>query len=326
MKNSSRLLNPLLALAVLALSSCGQNKFLSDVLKSTDGVTSGDILILSGGTVARTVTPFPLHQISDFYSDGTFKSVIRSVSSTELMMGMAFGTTPDDLFYTVDTTDRVEKLKLSAPSNISNQIIDVNLSGTTLRTIATLSDSGTVTAESTSVIEKYDGSNPPVRVTTNFPITLTANIMKLRKISGGRFAAITTGGAPDSPRIYNNNGTLATTISLSLSCTTNCDPSDILELSDGRFLVSVQAAALNSIELYSANFTYIGQFFRDTTILQNISAMAQMNDGSVLACSTTFNTCEKLQIVGSAGVRVGSRAYIDAASVMRQPTDVLVVP
>jgi hypothetical protein len=313
-------------IATLVLSGCGQSKFLSEVLKSTAGITSGDILIVSGGTSLRTVAPYPLHQIADFYSDGTFKSLIRVASSTELMMGMALASDPTELLYTIDTTDRVEKLSLASPTLIQNHIIDANLNGTTLRAIASLSDGGTIVAESTTSIEKYDGSSTPVRVTTNFPIVLTANIMKLRKISGNRFAAITTGGAPDSPRIYNNDGTLATTIALGLSCTTNCDPSDILELSDGRFLVAIQAVALNSIEMYSANFTYIGRFFSDPTILQGISALTQMTDGTVLACNTTFNTCEKIQIMGNSGVRVGSHAFIDAASVMRQPTDALVAP
>jgi hypothetical protein len=242
-----------------------------------------------------------------------------------MLMGMAFAKNNQDLLYTVDTTDRVEKFNVYLPNIVSNHIIDgTNLTGTTLRTLAGLSDGGTVIAESTTSIEKYDSAGN--RITTNFPLTLTANIMKLRKISGGRFAAITTGGAPDSPRIYTDAGVLSTTISLGLACTTNCDPSDILELSDGRFLVATQIASQNSIELYSSSFAYIGQFFKDGTILQNISALAQMADGNVLACSTTFNTCEKIQIVGNTGVRVGSRAFIDAASVMRQPTDLLVVP
>ncbi|MBS1963469.1 MAG: hypothetical protein JST04_14735 [Bdellovibrionales bacterium] len=314
--------------AVTLLPACGQKKFLSDVLRSTVGATSGDVLVLSGGTVARTATPFPLHQIADFYSDGTFKSVLRSVSSTEFMMGMSFDfSNPDRLLYTVDTTDRVERLSLSSPTIYGNRIIDANLSGNTMRALASLSDGGTVVAESTTSIEKYDGSDPAVRVTTNFPITLTANIMKLRKISGDRFVAVTTGGTPDSPRVYTNSGVLSTTISLAAtSCTTNCDPSDVLELSDGRFLVSTTNASGNAIELFSSSFAYVGQFFKDTTVLQGISALAQMGDGSIVACSTTFNTCEKIQIVGNTGVRVGSHAFIDAASVMRQPTDVLVVP
>lgn len=308
------------------LSSCGQKQFLADLTATATTIKSGDILVLSGGIVARTVTPFPLHQIAAFNSDGTYKSVLRAASATELFMGMSFGTNPQDLLFTVDTTDRVDKLNIYSPSVVSNHIIDgTNLTGATLRTLATLSDGGTVVAESTTSIEKYDSTGN--RIAVNFPLTLTLNIMKLRKISGGRFAAITNGGVPDSPRIYNNNGTLATTISMAaLACTTNCDPSDILELSDGRFLVATQAAALHSIQLYSSSFAYIGVFFIDTTILQNISALAQAPDGSVIACNTNFNSCEKLQIVGSTGVRVGSRAFIDSASLMRQPTDVLVVP
>ncbi len=305
-------------------SGCGQKQFLADVFALDLLLKSGDVLVLSGGTVARTSTPYPLHQISAFSSDGTFKSVLREASSTQFLMGMAFNSDPSELLFTVDTTDRVDKLNIYSPSVPSYHLIDVNLSGNTMRAIAALSDGGTIVAESTTSIEKFDSST--TRVTTNFPIVLTANIMKLRKISGGRFAAITTGGSPDSPRIYNNDGTLATTVTLGLSCTTNCDPSDILELSDGRFLISVQNAALNSIELYTSSFVRVGQFYRDTTVLQGISALAQAADGSVIACSTFFNTCEKLQVVGDTGVRVGSRALIDNSTVMRQPTDILVVP
>jgi hypothetical protein len=239
---------------------------------------------------------------------------------------MAAAMSPDlsNILYAVDTTDRVERVKVSDTTNYGNYLIDAQLGGTTLRALASLSDGGTIVAESTTVIEKYDSTG--TRVTTNFPITLTANIMKLRKISGDRFVAITTGGAPDSPRVYSNAGTLQTTVTLGLSCGTNCDPSDILELSDGRFVVAVQAAALHSLELYSSSFTYIGQLYRNTSLLQTISSIAQASDGDVIACSTGFNTCEKIQIVGSTGVRVGTTAFIDSASIMRQPTDVLVIP
>lgn len=199
------------------------------------------------------------------------------------------------------------------------------MGGATLRTLASLSDGGTVIAESTTGIEKYDSTG--MRVTTGgFPFTVAGNIMKLRKISGGRFVAVTTGGVPDGPRVYDNLGTLLTTVSLGLSCGGNCDPSDILELADGRFVISVQAPSLHSLELYSSTFAYIGQLYRDTTVLQSISALAQLPGGDLIACSTGFNTCEKIQLIGSVGVRVGSIAFISDASVMRQPTDVLVIP
>ncbi len=309
------------------LAGCGEAQFLSDVLRSTSGANSGDILIVSGGTVARTVAPYPLHRVSVFYSDGTYKAPLRIAGTIELFMGMALASNGLEVLLTVDSTDRVERVNLDAPSIYGNHIIDTaQLSGTTLRTVATLSDGGTIVAESPTIIEKYDSSSPPARVTTNFPITLTGNIMKLRKISGDRFVALTTGGNPDSPRVYNNNGTLAGTIALGLPCGNNCDPTDIVELPDGRFLVSVQIAAQNSIEIYNSSFVRIQQFYRDLTVLQAISAMALTPDGNVLACSSSFNTCEKIQVVGNSGVRMGSSAFIDDVSVMRQPTDILVVP
>jgi hypothetical protein len=193
-----------------------------------------------------------------------------------------------------------------------------------LRSIASLSDGGTIVAESPTVIEKYSNSSSPARITTGFPITVTTAIAKLRRISGDRFVVMTTGGTPDSPRVYSNAGALLTTITLGLSCGANCDAVEILELSDGRFLVS--NIVNQSIELYSSTFTHIGQFYRNTSLLQNIYAMAQASDGSVIACGTIFNTCEKLQIIGNSGIRVGSQAFIDQVSLMRVPFDILVVP
>lgn len=313
---------------LLTLTGCGQKAFLPDIealVANNTSITSGDILIVSGGTTARTATPFPLHMITAFGSNGAFKKVVRTASSTEFYMGAALSFDLTRLLYTVDTTDRVESVSLNDVTNYGNHIIDGNLTGTTLRAVAVLSDGGTIVAESTTSIEKYNASG--TRVTTNFPITLTANIMKLRKISGGRFVALTTGGTPDSPRIYNDAGVLQSTVSLAgLACTTNCDPSDIVELADGRFVIAVQAAASNSLELYSSTFTYIGQLYKDTNVLQTISAIAQTSDGDLVACSTAFNTCEKIQINGSTGVRVGTSAFIGDASLIRQPTDIVVIP
>ncbi|MCB0347793.1 MAG: hypothetical protein KDD37_03115, partial [Bdellovibrionales bacterium] len=176
---------------------------------------------------------------------------------------------------------------------------------------------------STSSIEKFDSDG--VRVTTNYPFTVSTTIQKVRTISGDRFAVTYTGGN-DSVSIRNNDGTASTTVASGLACGTNCDPTDILELPDGRFLISYQIAAVQGIELYSSTFVRIGTFFQNSTLLQNISSMALLANGNVLACSSTFNVCEQLAISGSVGVRVGSSAFIDDASRVRQPTDVVVVP
>jgi hypothetical protein len=149
-------------------------------------------------------------------------------------------------------------------------------------------------------------------------------VTKVRRISGDRFVIMTTGGTPDSPRVYSNAGVLQTTITMNLSCGASCDPVEILELTDGRFLIS--NAVNQSLELYSADFVRIGTFYRNLSVLQYVYGMTQMADGSVLACAYVLSTCEKLQIVGDVGVRVGSKAFIDQAARMRVPYDVLVVP
>ncbi len=307
-----------------ALVSCGDKTFLEDAVSVAKVyIESGDILILSGGSVARTATPFPLHQIHAYASDGRYKGLINSANSTSFLMGMAFDLTGLNLIFTVDGSDRVDQVNIYDQNSPTNYILDSNLTGATLRAVAVLSDGGTVVAESTTSIEKYDSSG--VRVTTNFPITVTANVMKVRSISGGRFVIVNTGGN-DSPSIRNNNGTSIGTVTMGLACGTNCDPSDILELPDGRFIISYQIAASQSLELYSSTFVRVGTLFLDTSVLQGISAMTLLDDGTILACSTTFNLCEKLLISGNTATRVGTTPFIDDVGKIRQPTDVVVVP
>ncbi len=310
---------------MLITGACGDKAFLEDAITAQRiFIESGDIIVLSGGTVARTATPFPLHQIHIYASDGSYKGMIHNANSSSFLMGMDFSSDLSKLLFTVDGTDRIDSIDLSEQSTPANHLIDgTNLTGTTLRTMAVLSDGGTVVAESTTSFEKYDSSG--TRVTTNFPITVTANTMKVRAISGGRFALVFTGGA-DSVSIRNNNGTAVTTITSGLGCTTNCDPSDILELPDGRFIVSYQNASNHSLQLYNSSFTRIGTLYQDTAVLQGISALALHSSGDILACSTTFNICERLTISGSNATRVGSSAFLGDAGKIRQPTDILVVP
>jgi hypothetical protein len=90
--------------------------------------------------------------------------------------------------------------------------------------------------------------------------------------------------------------------------------------------VAYQAAAYQSLQIYNSSFVRIGELYQDTTVLQGISALARLSNGDILACSTTFNTCERLRISGNTATRVGTTAFIDDASKIRQPTDVLVVP
>jgi hypothetical protein len=326
MKSSSTLRLIALLVLHLGLSSCGQNMFFADAINPLLELRSGDILVVAGGTVAQTATPFPLHQIVAFTSDGLFKKVIhRRTTPTEMLMGATMHNDGNRLLFTVDTSDFVAQLDITQPTLVSNHLLDsTNLTGATLRSVAQLSDDSTIVVESTTVIEKYSSSGS--RVTTNFPITLTANVMHVKKISGNRFAAVFTGG-DDRVRIYNNDGTLAATITnTGLACGTNCDPNDIVELSDGRFVIAFSAAAIQGLEIYSSSFVRIGTFYRNSAVLPLPYTVTETHDGSVLSCSSTFNTCEKFQVVGSTGVRIGSSAFIGDTSLIRQPTDVVVIP
>ncbi|MCC7404773.1 MAG: hypothetical protein IT288_10280 [Bdellovibrionales bacterium] len=317
----------LVGCALLAFS-CSDDVFLDEVLTlpstGTSGyVASGDIFIVSGGTVSSAATPYPLHKITQWSKSGTYIRTIATSTAptTTFFYGLDLDPTGANLFFTVENVDRVETVDLSTLVTTTH-LLDANLTGATIRAMAVLSDGGMVVAESTTSIEKFNSSK--TRVTTNFPLTVTANINTIKRISGGRFVVLISGN-PDNPRVYNDNGTLATTIS-GIGCTTNCDPYDIAELPDGRFVVSVQAAAYNSLELFDSSFTYVGQLYKDTNVMLVPGALAVLESGNLMVCSTALNTCEEIQITGNSGTRVGSQAFISDASLMRQPTAVVVAP
>lgn len=327
MKANFQVFNRIALLLLLGTTlSCSDNVILEEALRvddpvtSTGNVSSGDIFIVSGGTVGQTTSPYPLHMITQWSSSGAYiRTIAQSPITTTFYYGADIDPTGTYLYYGVETVDRVDRVDLSTLTT-TTAVLDANLTGTTIRGMAMLSDGGMIVAESTTSIEKFNSAG--VRVTTNFPLTLTANINNVKRISGGRFAVMISGN-PDNVRIYTNAGVLSTTLT-GPACGTNCDPYDIVELDDGRFLVSNQVT--HALELYNSSFTYVAQAYLNTSVMITPGAMAKLADGSVLVCSTALNTCERFTISGNALTRVGTQAMISDASLMRQPTSVTVMP
>lgn len=314
-----------LTLLLVLSASCGEQAFLEDAVNASKiFIESSDIIIVSGGTVAQTSSPYPLHQIHVYANSGVYKGMLYKESSeTSFLMGAAINSSRTGLLYTIENIDRVDEINFSTQDTPKKHILDANLSGTTLRAIATLSDGSNLIAESTTSIEKYDHNG--IRVTTNFPIVVSANIMKVRALSGNRFALVYTGGN-DSVSIRNNDGTAVTTITSGLACGTNCDPTDIVELPDGRFVVSYNVANVMGLYLYSSSFSLVGTLYANTSVINSVSSMATLSNGDILACSSTLNVCERFSISGNTASRVGSSSFISDAGRVRQPTDVVVVP
>jgi len=317
-----------LCLCCITFFSCGTKVNLDEAVKpgttTTSRVQSGDILVLSGGTVASTATPFPLHQIVAYDSTGNFKSIIYQPTMGSFIYGMAFSLDHKSLFISVDTVDRIERLFFESLLNVP-YIVDTNLSGTTMRSVEILSDGSILAAESTTSIEKYSSSLS--RVTTNFPNTAVNTITNIRRISGDRFIALGTAGA-DNPRVYNNAGVLQATVPTSglTGCAANCDPVDMIELKDGRFAALHQVAATPAIEIFNSSFGYVGRAYSNASILRTPNSIAQRESGNLIVCDTTYNTCEEFTLSGITATRVGASSLIADPSNMRQPLKVLVVP
>lgn len=310
----------LLILALIILASCNSENHFEAIYQSPDEAVSGDIIVVSGGTVASTATPFPLHKVALFDSDGIFKRFLYEGKLGEMLYGGTIDSVTSDFLFTVDTVDRVDKIDLNSFERFS-ALLDPNLTGTTLRTISSLSDGSMVIAESPTVIEKFSAAG--VRATAPFPLTIPTAINSIKTISGDRFVVTFTTN-PDAPRVYNNSGTLVATFPTTSPCTTNCDPFDVVELPDGRFVVNSRVT--HGLYLYSSTFTYIGVVYLNTSILNTPSGMTVLGNGNILVCSTSFNNCEEFSISGNTATRVGTSALINNISAARQPLSVMVVP
>jgi hypothetical protein len=302
------------------LLSCNHNSNFEAVTDTPDRAVSGDIIVVSGGTVLTTVTPFPLHKVALFSEHGVFKRFLYEATGIEFLYGGTLDSITGDFLLSVDSVDRIDKVDLNSFIRTS-ALIDTNLNGTTMRAIESLSDGSIVAAESTTVLEKYSAAG--VRATAPFPITIPTPINNIKKISGGRFVVTFTTN-PDAPRIYTNAGVLSATFPITSPCTNNCDPFDVVELSDGSFVINSRIT--HGLYLYNSSLVYQGVLYLNTTIMSAPSAMTLLNNGNLLVCNTNYNTCEEFSISGLTATRVGSRALIDNVSAVRQPMSVMVIP
>lgn len=304
----------------LGLTACNSENNFEAIFENPESVVSGDIVVVSGGTVASTATPFPLHKVSVFNSRGVFKKFLYEAKNAEFLYGGALDQATNDFLIGVENMDRVDQIDLRSLQK-STAILDSNLSGTTIRSVAVLSDGSRLVAESPTVIEKF--SSGGVREGAPFPLTIPTAINQIKSISGDRFVVTFTTN-PDSPRVYNNSGTLVATFPITSPCTNNCDPFDVVELPDGRFVVNSRIT--HGLYLYSATFTYIGVLYLNTAVVNMPSAMTLLQNGNLLTCNTSFNSCDEIKINGNIGTRVGTTSLINNISAMRQPLSVTVIP
>jgi hypothetical protein len=188
----------ILFIAVLFIS-CGDTAFLEEAVRRTveptvpDQNRSGNIVIISGGTAARGVSPFPLHHIVLYTSEGNYIDTIYSAKNADRIWGGDISPFEKSFAFVVEGIDRVESVDINT-STVTNLIIDPQLSGNTMRSLAYLSDGSMIIAESPTVIEKFDANGS--RVTAGFPITVPSGIRSVRRISGDRF--IVSGQPPIS--------------------------------------------------------------------------------------------------------------------------------
>ncbi len=320
--------NPFILSLLFLFFSCGDDAFLQEAVRRTiepslpDQNRPGNIVIISGGTAALGTTPFPLHHIVLYTAEGSYIKTLYTAKNADRLWGGDVSPLERSFSFVVEGIDRVDSVDIDT-TTVTNSILDPQLSGNTMRTLTYLRDGSMIIAESPTVLEKYNSSG--IRVTTGFPLTIPTAIRSVRRISGDRFIVTTTGN-PDNPRVYSSSGVLLASFANTAGCNTNCDPYEVVELPDGRFVASMQIAAKQSLELFESDFSYIGVLYRDLAVLPSPGSMDVLDNGDLIVCTLVLNACEQLRIDGNLAERVGTRSLISESSLIRQPTTVRVLP
>ncbi len=289
---------------------------------------AGDIILVAGGSVVRSTSPFPPHTIASFNpTTGALKEVLYTADSTELLWGAQI--TPDNqsLVFTVDgSIDHIASLD---PITLSKGVylLDATMSGATVRSLALLPDDSWLIAEARNAIEKYD-SNLANLTGSGFRLTTSMNyINRILPVSSDRFMVFQSAHTDDRPLLYSNsNASSATVINLGLTCANNCDIHDAVELPNGNFVFSVMNASYNSLILTNSSFVVQGQFFKDEIALPGPSTMKLLDASTILVCTFLSGVCEKVIVNGNTGSLATTGTFINHPVYSRNITDIVVVP
>lgn len=339
----------LLIFAALGFTlGCDKKKLESE---STDSaVGSGSIYLASGTAYAGlgVAMATPSNTIAKYDVAGNFVELLRDYTQTAGDTPASVKTLSDDqLVVLVENTAsrRVESVAKTGTS-FSNLFTGSGLTGV-VRSMA-FDYSGGLLISRSAAIEKYTLSGTRVMLGAasyvNAPggacATMTNNL-----------TAVVTG--PDDQILVANAFTAASTnnkvamiaktgyavvgdcMAALAAPTTNHFPTALLMHSSGHLLIAYGNNTGPIHQVYSTlvnsnSFGTAVQAYSDLSVLQGISAMAEMPDGSVLIASAaaTFNTIERFTFNPTNGTltRVGTRPFIGPTIFTRSIASMLVEP
>lgn len=137
----------LILILLFVVSSCNDQANLLVASSGTSGVDSGDIIVVSGGSVNRNTSPFPLHRVAQFSRTGEFKRFLYEAPTlTEFLWGGDIDPVTGDFVFGHENIDRIQIIDLES-RQVLPDILDPNLSGNTIRAVTVLSDGSRVVAE-----------------------------------------------------------------------------------------------------------------------------------------------------------------------------------
>jgi hypothetical protein len=338
-------LRVLLSLVLILVCSCGQE----------DAETESFIYVASGtaytgnGVTAAT----PSQTVAKFNSDGTFNSVIRDYTLDPNNSPVALANyDSDNLLVLVQNASgrRVELVSKNGTTNTTFISNGTALVGT-LRGLFATPDGGWLVSRNTAIaIEKFNSSLSRVTVAGNsFVSTAPATnclaaastIPKMTIGPSENIFFIRADGAANGQRISIVSSTGLAVVGDCLAAylvptgvnNTAYYGTSLLYHSTGKLLVSFSnnTGAIHQIYSYTVTANSVAApilAYNNVSILQGITSMREMPDGTVLVSSgaTGFNTIERFTFDSSAGTlsRIGSTSFMGQSVFTKSISDFII--
>jgi hypothetical protein len=334
----------ILGLTVSVLVACTQPE---EDVEGGAAATGPFIYVASGTAYAGpgVTAATPSQTVARFTLSGTFERVVRDYTANpgDSPVGLVDYSASHILVLVDNTTGRRIELVAKDGSGYSTFLSNGTALNAVVRDIVGTSDGGVLVAKNTA-IEKFNstgtritqGANPYVSAPGGSCATSTTLIPA---VTIGPDNVILMAHAAASP---NNQINLISSTGYAVigDCVTVTEapgathyPTSLLYHSSGKLLAGFgnNTGPIHQIYSYSVTSTTITspvQAFNDTSILQGISEMAEMPDGTVLisAAASTFNTIERFTLNPSTGLlaRVGTLPLIGPSIFTRSVSGILV--
>lgn len=335
---------------VIVFVACSQEEASDEAAApSTETPYTGDFIYISSGSVfggTGVAASTPSNTVYRYKSDGTDGELVIDyalINSGDQPVALADYDSSNLLVLVENSAGRRIDLVKKDGSGYSTYITNGTALNAQLRSMAVTSDGGLLVAK-TSAVEKFNSSKTRVTQGANAYV----------QAAGGSCTTPTVAnywvGVGPSDTILIVNGAASTSNQVNLikstgyASTTDClvgkdgntanhiPTKALYHQGSGQLIVGFSSTTgpIHQIMAFTITSTTISgggiTIFNDSSVVNGISAIAEMADGAILVgnATSTYNTIEKFTYSGGTLTRVGTSPFIPSSIFTRSISDILV--